>query len=167
MLSISVARSRDDFEGAEGLCRKLGEWDAAIAPDHGLTPAQVLAAFHSESFASLSEKFSSADAKFLIARWEDMPAGSLAFDAFDETCAELHRFYVDDQFRGMGIGRKLMQAVLAEIARGSRRRVLIHTTPYMTHAIAIYEAFGFRPCARFRDTPEHIRHTDLFMDKSI
>lgn len=98
MLSISVARSREDFEAAEGLCTKLGEWDAAIAPDHGLTPAQVLAAFHSESLASLSEKFSSADAKFLIARWEDMPAGSLAFDALDETCAELHRFYVDDRF---------------------------------------------------------------------
>ena len=156
-----------DFEAAEGLCTKLGRWDAAVTPDDGLAPSDVLTAFHGECRASLSGKFTSADAKFLIAWQGEAPAGSMAVDAFDETCAELHRFYVDDRFRGMGIGRKLMQAVLAEIARGSRRRVLIHTTPYMTHAIAIYEAFGFRPCARFRDTPEHIRHTDLFMDKSI
>ncbi|TPI11725.1 GNAT family N-acetyltransferase [Mesorhizobium sp. B4-1-1] len=117
---------------------------------------------------SLVEKFNnSADAKFLIARWEHVPAGSLAFGSFDELCGEMQHFYVDASFRGLGIGRQLMQSALTEIAQGSRRRVLIHTTPYMTHAVAIYEEFGFRPCSRFRDTPEHIRHTDVFMDRPI
>ncbi len=60
---ISVARSREDLEAAEGLRTKPGEWDAVIAPDHGLTLADVQAAFHSERSDSLSEKFSSTDAK--------------------------------------------------------------------------------------------------------
>jgi len=57
-----------------------------------------------------------------------------------------------------------MQAALAKIRAGLRRCVLGHTAPYMTHATAMYEAFGFQPCARFRDPRTH---TDLFMDKSI
>ena len=59
-----------------------------------------------------------------------------------------------------------MQSVLEAIDRGSRRRTFVHTTPYMTHAVAIYEAFGFRACARFRETPERIWPTDLFLERT-
>lgn len=45
--------------------------------------------------------------------------------------------------------------------KGPARSVLIHTTFYMERAIAVYSAFGFRPCAPFRDTPAHVRHTDV------
>lgn len=167
MWFISMARSDADFEVAERLCTDLGLWDAAMAPRCGLAPADVLATFHNENRMSLAGKYKAADANFLIARWGRVPVGSLAYDAFDETCAELHHFFVDPNFRGLGIGRKLLQSALTEIYRGSRSRVLIHTTPYMTSAVALYESFGFRPCARFRDTPEHVAHTDLFMDRSI
>lgn len=166
MLTISTAKSVEDFDAAEQLCTQLGLWDAALAPRHGLTPSELLAAFYDETRASLVEKFSSPDSGFMIAWWNGIPAGSLAFDAFDDATAELHRFYVHVAFRGKGIGRRLMRTVLGTIDQGARRRVLAHTTPYMTHAVAIYEAFGFRPCARFRETPERIRPTDLFMDRT-
>lgn len=167
MWFISMARSEADFEAAERLCTDLGLWDAAMAPKYGLASADVLATFHKETRNSLARKYKAADANFLIARWGRVPVGSLAYDAFDETCAELHHFFVDPNFRGLGIGRKLLQSALAEIGQGSRSRVLIHTTPYMTNAVALYESFGFRPCARFRDMPELVALTDLFMDRRI
>ncbi|MGN6534595.1 MAG: GNAT family N-acetyltransferase, partial [Mesorhizobium sp.] len=76
-------------------------------------------------------------------------------------------FFVDTQFRGKGIGRSLMAAAMAELDKGRRRTVLLHTTFYMTNAIAVYEAFGFTPCPRFRQTPEFIRHTDVFMARTL
>lgn len=167
MWFISMARSDADFEAAERLCTDLGLWDAAMAPKCGLASADVLATFHNDTRVSLAGKYKAVDANFLIARWGRIPVGSLAYDAFDEACAELHHFFVDPNFRGLGIGRKLMESALTEIGRGSRSRVLIHTTPYMTNAVALYESFGFRPCARFRDTPERVAHTDLFMDRRI
>jgi hypothetical protein len=60
-----------------------------------------------------------------------------------------------------------MEVVMAEIRNGWRRTVLIHTTFYMKTAIAVYTAFGFGPCSPFRDTPEHVRHTDVFMSLSL
>ncbi|WP_412177330.1 GNAT family N-acetyltransferase [Mesorhizobium sp. YC-39] len=112
-------------------------------------------------------QFGVPDAMAFIARSESRPAGCLAFDQFDDNTVELHRFFVDTSFRGLGIGRELMGAALADIEKGPARTVLIHTTFYMSNAIAVYEAFGFRPCAPFRETPAHVRHTDVFLSRSI
>ncbi|MER8510386.1 MULTISPECIES: GNAT family N-acetyltransferase [unclassified Mesorhizobium] len=96
------------------------------------------------------------------------PTGGLPrLDQFDDHTAEIHKFFVDASFRGKGIGRALMGAALAEIRKGRIRTVLIHTTFYMKNAIAVYESFGFRPCPPFRETPEPVRHTDIFMSCSI
>lgn len=137
------------------------------AEPYGLSRDEILSLFHGETASSLAAKFNSADGRMLIARWEGTPAGCLAFDPFDETAMELHRFYVDPAFRGRGIGGGLIRAVLAEIGKGNRRMVLIHTTPYLKHAISLYEAHGFAPCPRFRSTPGHVAHTDVFMSRTI
>lgn len=167
MIAVSAARSAQDFETAAALCRALGEWDATTVEPYGVSREEVLALFHGETSASLAAKYSSADARMLIARWQGSPAGCLAFDTFDDTTMELERFFVDPRYRGKGVGRALMEAVLDEIGKGLRRTVLIHTTFYMTSAISVYEALGFTRCPRFRPTPESVQHTDVFMSRKI
>jgi GNAT superfamily N-acetyltransferase len=167
MISVLPARSADDFETLAGLCRKLAQWDVDASAPHGVSAADVRALFHPEtSGPQLAAQFGAPDAMAFIARSGGLPAGCLAFDPFGEGRVELHRFFVDAAFRGQGIGRALMGAVLAEIDKGPARTVLIHTTFYMESAITVYEAFGFRPCAPFRDTPAHVRHTDVFLSRS-
>jgi GNAT superfamily N-acetyltransferase len=167
MLSISRAKSQEDFEIAAALCRALGEWDAVAVQPHGVSGEEVIALFHGETSNSLAAKFDSAQAQILIARWESSPAGCLAFDPFDDATVELHKFYVGNEFRGRGIGSGLMRAALAEIDKGSRRKILLHTTFYMKDAISIYESFGFSNCPPFRPTPESVSHTDVFMSRTI
>jgi GNAT superfamily N-acetyltransferase len=167
VLSISSANSAEDFEIAAGLCQELAEWDVVQAQPYGLSRDEVIATFHGETAGSLATKYNSADAKLLIARWEATPAGCLAFDPFDETAVELHKFYVDARFRGRGIGSGLMRTALAAIGKGRRRKVLIHTTPYMKDAISLYESHGFANCPRFRSTPDRVGHTDVFMSRAI
>jgi hypothetical protein len=60
-----------------------------------------------------------------------------------------------------------METVMAEISKGRRRTLLIHATFYMKSAIAVDTAFGFEPCSPFRDTPERVRHTDVFMLRPV
>jgi len=168
MISVSPARSAEDFETLAGLCRKLAQWDVDASVPHGVSEEAVRALFHPETSGHLlAATFGAPDAVAFIARSEGLPAGCLAFDPFDDKRVELHRFFVDEAFRGKGIGRALMGTVLAEIEKGRSRTVLIHTTFYMTNAIAVYESFGFRSCPPFRETPEHVRHTDIFMSRSI
>jgi hypothetical protein len=37
----------------------------------------------------------------------------------------------------------------------------------MKSAVSLYEAFGFTPCPPFRDIPEAIKHTEVFMKRPI
>ncbi len=168
MISVSPARSAEDFEIVAGLYRKLAQWDAEAALPHGVSGEDVKTIFHPETSGDeLAAKFNTPDAVAFVARSGGQPAGCLAFDQFDDNAAELHKFFVDAPFRGQGIGRALMGAALAEFEKGRSRTVLIHTTFYMTSAVAVYESFGFRLCPPFRETPEHIRHTDVFMSRSV
>jgi GNAT superfamily N-acetyltransferase len=167
-IAVRIARSAEDFEIVAGFCRKLGEWDAVAAPSHGVSAKDVKAIFHPDrSGSELAAKFCPPDAMILLARVDEVPAGCLAFEPFKDAASELGKFFVDAPFRGKGIGRALMEAMMAEISKGRRRIVLIHTTFYMESAIALYTAFGFKPCSRFRDTPEQVRHTDVFMSHSL
>lgn len=168
MISVLPARSAEEFETLAELCRKLAQWDVDASAPHGVSAEDVRALFHPEtSGLQLAAQFGASDAMAFIARSAGLPAGCLAFDQFGDNTVELHRFFVDASFRGQGIGRALMGAVLTEIEKGPARTVLIHTTYYMSNAIAVYEAFGFKPCAAFRETPEHVRHTDVFLSRSI
>lgn len=168
MISASPAFSPEDFETAARLTQGLADWDVVAVGPYGISAEDAVAIFHSGTGADmLRAKFAVADASFLVARWDGTPAGSVAFGPFDNDTAEIHKFFVDPQFRGKGIGRALMQAALTEIGKGHRRKVVVHTAPYMESAIAIYESFGFKPCPRFRDMPEHVRHMDVFMSRSL
>lgn len=168
MISVSPARSAEDFVIMAMLCRRLAQWDVDASAPHGVSEEDVRALFQPEtSGLQLASQFGAPNAVAFVARSGTLPAGCLAFDQFGDDTVELHKFFVDASFRGQGIGRALMGAVLAEIEKGPARTVLIHTSFYMKSAVAVYEAFGFNPCAPFRETPAHVRHTDVFLSRAI
>jgi GNAT superfamily N-acetyltransferase len=167
MISVSRANCAEDFEIAAGLCRALGEWDAVEVQAYGIPPEVVLGLFHGETSDKLAARYGSADAMMFVARWEGAPAGCIAFDPFDDMAVEIHKFYVDLKFRGKGIGSTLMRAALAEIDKGHRSTIVLHTTVYMKNAISVYESFDFTRCPPFRPIPDSIRHTEVFMSRAI
>ncbi|TCL69826.1 GNAT family N-acetyltransferase [Rhizobium sp. BK251] len=167
MISISRAEDQEDFEVAERFCRALAEWDAIEVQAYGVAPEVVLGIFHGETTEGLRQKFTADDACMLIARWDGHPAGCIAFSPFDETAVEIHKFYVDPEFRGRKIGQALMRALLAEIEKGKSGKIVLQTTIYMSHAISLYEAFDFRRCEQFRPIPDEIRHTEVFMSRLL
>lgn len=167
MISVSSASCATDYEIAAEFCRALGAWDAVEVQAYGIAPEVVMGLYHGETSSSLAAKYGSEDAMMLVARWEGVPAGCITFDPFDDTAVELHKFYVDPRFRGRGIGSALMRATLAEVKKGQRSTIVIHTTVYMKNAISVYEAFDFTRCLPFRQTPDSIRHTEIFMSREI
>jgi GNAT superfamily N-acetyltransferase len=49
-------------------------------------------------------------------------------------------FFIDSDFQGLGIGRKLFEAALKEISRNGEFAINVHSSPF---AVPIYETFGF------------------------
>lgn len=167
MLTVSIAKSPADFDAAAGLCNELAAWDVTTVQAYGVDPRVVMALYHGETAESLSARYTEAGATMFLATWKGASAGCLAFSPFDEVSHELHRFYVAPAFRRLGIGRALMQSVMVDVEERRKSRLLAHTTIYMADAISMYRSFGFALCEAFRDVPDSLRHTEVFLSRTL
>jgi putative acetyltransferase len=102
--------------------------------------------FESE-LATLPGLYAEPDGLLLLALVDGSPAGCCALrrlaDADDANACEMKRLFVRPAFRGLGLGRQLVEAILD----GARQRdydcVLLDTLDDMEAARALYEDLGF------------------------
>jgi len=78
---------------------------------------------------------------------------AFALRPLDDTTCELKRLYVRPQARGMGLGRTLAEAVIAEARRLEYARMRLDTVPGMEVAQGLYEQLGFREITPYATNP--------------
>jgi len=97
-----------------------------------------------EELASLPGKYASPTGALLLGFHNDKLAGCVALRLHEPGVCEMKRLYVRPGFRGLGLGRKLVEAILeAGRIRGFRCMVL-DTLDRLVPARMIYEELGFR-----------------------
>ena len=93
--------------------------------------------------ASLPGKYAPPQGRLALAVVGGEPAGCVALRRIDSTRCEAKRLYVRPQFRGQGLGRALLQWVIAEARSAGYTEMFGDTMPVMERAIAMYEQVGF------------------------
>jgi len=106
-----------------------------------------------EEVASLPGDYAPPDGRLLIAFVGKRPAGCVALRKIGEGVAEMKRLYVRLRFRGMKIGRRLTEEVLAEARSIGYRVVRLDTLPSMREAQALYVSLGFTDIPPYNDHP--------------
>jgi GNAT superfamily N-acetyltransferase len=84
----------------------------------------------------------------------------------DSGTAELKRMYVEPGLRGVGIGRRLVQALEAGARALGAARVVLETGTRQTAALALYARCGFHPIplyGEYRLSPE----TSICLGKDV
>jgi len=68
-------------------------------------------------------------------------------------CCEMKRLYVAPRGRGCGLGRALVEAILANARRIGYREMRLDTLPAMVEALSLYRRAGFRTIEPYYETP--------------
>jgi ribosomal protein S18 acetylase RimI-like enzyme len=141
---IGAARSAADLEAVVELFKAYA---ASIGIDLGYQD------FDTE-LATLPGKYATPDGELLLARDRDgAPVGCVGLRPIEPDGCEMKRLYVAPDARGLGLGKALIIAIIAEAERIGYREMRLDTLPTMAEAIFLYEQAGFRPIEAYYQTP--------------
>ena len=81
---------------------------------------------------------------FWVVRLDGRVVGSVGVERRPDGTAELHRLYLDTVLRGRGLGRALVDAVLAWCRASGIAHLALWSDTRFDRAHALYERMGFR-----------------------
>ncbi|HYM33592.1 MAG TPA: GNAT family N-acetyltransferase [Candidatus Cybelea sp.] len=91
----------------------------------------------------------------LLAKRDGRPVGVVALREIESGVSEMKRLYLTPDCRKSGLGRALVQAIIAEARRLGYRAMRLDTVEHaMRPAIALYRALGFREIPPYTVNPQ-------------
>ena len=136
-LTITQARTEADY----ALVKQLFlEYAASIGVD------LEYQGFGAE-LAALPGKYAPPTGELLIGRVNGEAGGCVALRALDHATLEMKRLYVRDSARGMGLGKRLVEAAIISARASAREQgyaeLRLDTLATMAAAQALYRSLGF------------------------
>jgi GNAT superfamily N-acetyltransferase len=112
------------------------------------------------------DKFAPPTGRLLLAERQDRMAGIAGLRGLDASTAEVKRMYVRPMARSQGVGRTLLQGLIAEARRMGYQRVRLDSARFMTAAHALYRSAGFREIEPYpgSEIPEAFQSNWIFME---
>jgi putative acetyltransferase len=104
--------------------------------------------------ANLPGDYAPPTGRLLLAEYEGQLAGCVALHRLDADTCEMKRLYLRPQFRGKGVGRALVDRIIAESRQIGYTRMRLDTVePVMKDAVAMYRKIGFKEIAAYCKNP--------------
>ena len=164
VVSIAQVESPEQIAAVRELLDEYLAWTRTIEVDAMDAPT-----FHGleAEMASLPGVFAPPRGRLLLAMDDGQPAGCIAFKPFDESTAEVKRFYVRPAMRGRHIGKRLVSRLVDEARSAGYTHMILDSHISMTGAHHIYRQFGFEVVPAPPDFPEHLKPVVVFMRSDL
>jgi GNAT superfamily N-acetyltransferase len=150
----------------EEILREYLLWIAErFAADYGVAFDDPDAALevHTREFTQELPRLLSPRGRILVAREDSEVVGVGALKPVDAGTVEVKRMYVRPKARGQGIGRALLERLLADARAIGYRVARLETIKFMSEAHALYRSRGFQDIPIFENTEAGLSGLEDFM----
>jgi putative acetyltransferase len=89
--------------------------------------------------------FASGGAFYVLEDRNGSIIGACGLYRIDERTCELRKMYLHRDYRGQGLGKRLLEDALIQARRRGFTRVVLETASVLKEAIALYQTYGFTP----------------------
>ncbi len=111
-----------------------------------------------EELDGLPGAYAPPDGRLLLAIDGDRAVGCVAIRRLGDGICELKRLYVKPAYRGKGLGRSLVESIIAEARAIGYRTMRLDSLASLKEAAAMYRSLGFIeiPAYRYNPLPEAV-----------
>ena len=155
MTEITEALNEQQITDARGLFRDYEAW---------LGMSLCFQSFE-EEVATLPGRYARPGGRLYVAYIEAEPVGCIALRKLEPGVCEMKRLYLRESARGLGLGVRLIEQVIADAQEIGYAKMRLDTyPPKMGKAVSLYEAHGFYEIPPYYDNP----HAGvLYMEKTL
>ncbi|MEP6705178.1 MAG: GNAT family N-acetyltransferase, partial [Acidobacteriota bacterium] len=107
-----------------------------------------------DELKDLPGKYAPPSGRLYLARDQKSFAGSIALRSLGGDACEMKRLFVREAFRGMQIGKLLIERLIDDARDIGYKAMRLDTfPPKMGKAVRLYESYGFREISPYYDNP--------------
>ena len=166
MLKIFSAETDEDLEQVRILFQEYADYLKEVLSEYLTLPwfVDYLKGFEKE-LATLPGEYAPPTGCLLLAKYNDKVAGCVALRKVSNDICKGKRLYVRPEFRGLKIGRELMESIIAEARRIGYSAIRGDTIPSMQAAQVLYTSFSFKEIGPYRHNPiEGVKFIELKLE---
>lgn len=93
------------------------------------------------------------DGAFVVIMSDRTVVGCGGLQRVDDDTGEVKRMWIDHDWRGLGLGHRLLARLEGLAADHGRSRIILDTNEVLSEAIAMYQQAGYEPIERYNDNP--------------
>jgi putative acetyltransferase len=141
--TIKIAQSENDFhQGRELFLEYAGSLGIDLSFQN-----------FSQELSGIEMQYNSPDGALLLVYVNNELAGCVGIRRYATGVSELKRMYVREKFRGLALGKELLEAALRETGKLGYERIRLDTLGTMHAAKKLYEGYGFKQIAPYYENP--------------
>ncbi len=165
---LKWAETSADFDAFGRLCRAYLDWCRLRYQDMAWFVEEVFGHQSLDAeLQALAAKYGPPVGRTLLALKDGGVVAGGAYRRLSDTTCELKRLYVSDQARGLGLGRRLSEGLIASARTDGYTLMQLDTADRLTEAVAMYQSMGFAHIPPYQTYPDRLMPHLIFMEMAL